>query len=226
MNMEMNQEIILDESIRSEIEYKLNIGGIDPETLQEAAEYFYKTAKMLDNIQKSLYIWTGGGESPLETGKFITGMLGMLTLMQKNMDKTDGIAGMYISRIDMDRCIISDNHQAWCYKDFTDRYAPLRGVYFQLIKAGLNQDFIDKYYLDGTLLELYEACWEVIPAVYNLAHTQNPNPLEVREGIFIIEGQLRQIYNKLYIEEFEDARGLTGVMIKAFKILEGVAADK
>jgi len=210
-----------DTQLKEDLIKKLNIGGIDREVLDQVSTYLYTIINLLDGLRRAYVMWLDKSqESPVKTRDFLVGSLGILSLLKKTMERMDGIVGMYISRLDLPRKNPEENYQAWQYQDLSRIYDPLSGTFKKLRDAGLKQDFIDKYYLDGSLMEIYEKCMNILPAFSYLIETENPDPLEVREGVFILEDRLRKMYNKLYIEEFEDARGLMGVMETALKEME------
>lgn len=212
----MKYNFTIQDDVRVGLDEKLSIGRIDGDTLEQAAGYFFTIIKMLDNVRKAYDLWLDDScDDHMGAREFLTGALSMLNLLKKTMDKTDGIVGMYISRLEIPENAENCIYQPWQYSGHSQIYDPARGIFSSLRKAGLSQDFIDRYYLDGSLLEIHEACMEIVPALVSLTKTDNPNPLEVREGIFLIEDQLRKLYVKLYVEEFDDARGLMGVMALA-----------
>ncbi len=198
---------------------KLNIGDIDPIILNETAGYFLTIMKMLDGIRKAYHIWLDDtGAEKVETKDFFAATLSIFKLFKKARDRADGIVDLYLNRLTIPNIPIeSRNFQAWCYSGQSAVYSQVKGIFSHLIKSGLSHDLIDKYYLDGSLLELYECCLDIETPLKNLLETEYPNPLEVQEGIFLIEDRIKQLSEKLFSEEFEDEQGVFSVMKLALK---------
>lgn len=211
----------IDPEIREKLREKLNIGEIDKDILDQVTSYLFTIIKLLDGMRKAYRMWLDKSQdNPVKTRDFLMGSLNILSLLKKTMESMDGIVGMYVSRLDLPRDNPDENYQPWQYHNLSRMYDPLGGTFNKLKDAGLDQDFIDKYYLDGSLMEVYETCMNILPAFYILTETGNPNPIEMREGIFFLEDSLRKMYNKLFIEEFEDVRGLMGAMQAALKKID------
>ncbi|MCE1246138.1 MAG: hypothetical protein LWY06_05800 [Firmicutes bacterium] len=203
----------IDEELKGKLEQKLNVTGTDPSVLGETAHYFFSLAKMMDGIRLGYVMWLDKeAEKHVDTREFFVGTLGILKLVKKLLDSMDGIVGTYISGMDVPAEFSSRESQAWHYQGNSRNYKQMTGIFPALIKSGLTQDFIDRYYLDGTLLEVYEECTELIPAIAGLGEMRAISPIELREGIFLIENRFRNLYAKLFIERFENALGLAGVL--------------
>lgn len=195
---------------------RLNIGDIDLSVLNETAGYFLTVMKMLDGIRKAYHIWledTDTDVGKVETKDFLSASLSMFKLFKKAITRADGIVELYLTRLIIpDIPVESRNYQVWCYSGQSEVYSQVKGIFSHLINSGLSHELIDKYYLDGSLLELYECCLDIETPLKSLLETENPNPMEVKEGIFIIEDRIRILYNKLFVEEFEDLQGISGVI--------------
>jgi hypothetical protein len=217
----------INEELRGKIEKNLNLMGTDPSILSETAHYFFSLAKMMDGLRRAYTLWLDKeNNEPVGTREFFIGTLSMIKLLKKMLDNMDGIVGTYISGIEIPPDFASPGNQPWHFQGHAQNYKQMKGIFPALRDAGLSQDFIDMYYLDGTLLEVYEDCTEVIPAITALASIRQASPVEIREGIFLIENRFRNLYAKLFMERFENAYGLTGVMIEALKELDKLASGQ
>ncbi|MCD4783578.1 MAG: hypothetical protein K8T10_07080 [Candidatus Eremiobacteraeota bacterium] len=211
----------IDPEIRGKLRDKLNIGRIDNDTLDQVTTYLFTIVNLLDGMRKAYSMWLDKSQdNPVKTRDFIVGSLNIMSLLKKIMERMDGIVGMYVSRLDLPRNNPDENYQPWQYDNLSRMYDPLGGTFEKLREAGLKQDFIDMYYIDGSLMEVYESCLNILPAFYILTETENPNPIEIKDGILLLEDSMRKMYNKLFIEEYEDLRGLMGVMQAALKKVE------
>lgn len=198
---------------------KLNIGDIDQPVLYETAGYFLTIMKMLDGIRKAYHIWLeDAGAEKVETKDFLAATLSMFKLFKKARSRADGIVDLYLSRLTIPNIPVeSRNFQAWCYMEQSAVYSQVKGIFSHLIKSGLSHDLIDKYYLDGSLLEIYECCLDIETPLKSLLETEFPNPMEVQEGIFMVEDRIRKLSEKLFTEEFEDKQGVADVIKLALK---------
>ena len=204
----------IDNCFAENLRHKLNIGKIDSMVLNETAGYFFTMLKMLDGFRQAYLMWLDDSvKTSVDTKEFFAGIHNMFSLFRKAKDRADGITGLYISRLELPEIQTDNkNYQPWCFSGQSNIYSPVRGIFKKLTEAGLNQDTIDRYYIDGALLEVYEICMEVLPALLNLIETDNPNPREVQEGLFVVETHIQKIYDKLFIERFDDLQGLNNVI--------------
>lgn len=201
---------------------KLNIGDIDPQTLNETAGYFYNVMKMLDGMRTAFHIWLDEtGDRKVETRDFFAASITIIKLFKKARNRVDGIVELYLDKLTIpDIPTETRNFQVWGYSGQSEVYSQVKGIFSHLIKSGLSHDLIDKYYLDGSLLELYECCIDIETPLKSLLETENPNPMEVREGIFFIEDRIIKLYHKLFMEEFENVQGISEVMKLALKEID------
>lgn len=198
---------------RKRLAERLNFGHIDKKTHKMTTGYILKNAECLERLLEGLQMWTCDElEDDVSGEVFFLSLMKIMDLYRKNMDKGQGLAEYYLSRIDLPSMKDQTENRPWSYEQQSDLYAPLGGVYSRLIRMGVKKEAIDKYYLDGNLMEIYEDVLNVLPVLKNLCLTENPSPYDVREGVFVIETRFRKLYDRFFVEQFDGQTGVYGAL--------------
>jgi predicted DNA-binding protein YlxM (UPF0122 family) len=217
----LKYDINVDESFKLKIMETLNVRDTDSYTLEETVSYLYINIQVMDRMIEGFNLWLGDRESEgMTPTDFIKAFLVMMEKFRKNMESRDGIIYDYVSRLNQNPAEIPGKVQPWQYEGMSGSYRHTRGIYQSLLNMGLKADFIDCYYLDGSLMEIYEDALESVSSLNNLVKTSNPGINDIRDGLLIVDERFRKLYNKLFIEQFEDVYGVFGALITALKEIE------
>jgi hypothetical protein len=217
----LKYDIIVNETFHTKLTETLNIRNIDSSILQDITSYLFVNAQVMDRIIEGFQLWLGKKDaSEMHPLDFFKGLLVMAEKFRKNMERHDGIVLHYIASLESESKVLSTEMQPWQYEQASDTYKPIGGIYQALLNMGLKADFIDQYYLDGSLMEIYEDALETVTSLNNLAGTTNPSINDTRDGLMTIDERLRKMYSKFFIEQFEDLRGVCSCLVLALKEAE------
>lgn len=205
---------------RKRLSEKLARTGINRSLLDETTEYVYKNLEIMERIIEGFKTWAAFRE--VDCVLFMKGFLVLADIFRKNTERHDGIISSYLSNFAAsEKLNFSDEcSQPWHYEGHSGLYEGVKGIFKCLTDSGLSQDFIDNYYLDGSLLEIHETCLDTVVSMDCLLCTENPGPADLSEGLFLMEDRFRKMYNKLFIEPIEDTHGTYGAVKAALNILQ------
>jgi hypothetical protein len=217
----LKYEIIVNESFKTRMKETLDIRNIDRNILEETIDYLFINAQVMDRITEGFHLWLGRQETvEVQPVDFMKALLIMSEKFRKNMERYDGIVYSYLTLLSPETEEISTEMQPWQYEQTPESYKPIGGIYQALLNMGLKTDFIDMYYLDGSLMEIYEDALQNVTSLNNLINTANPSINDIRDGLITVDARFRKLYNKLFTEQFEDAHGVFSCLVLALQETE------
>ncbi|MFP4497517.1 MAG: hypothetical protein ACLFQV_04840 [Vulcanimicrobiota bacterium] len=202
-------QVDVDEEYGKHLAWKLDLPGINDNTLESITTYFYVNAQLLDRIIEGYKIWLSDKETEpkISNGVFFLSLLKIFDIFKEHKDRFDGIVEKYLADIDRSFTRREGEGVPWQAEGHAELHSQVKGLYKRLVEGGLKQDFIDRYYFDGNLIQIYELCIEVVCSLEYLGKTRNPSVSDVMDGLMINENKLTKLYNILFVEKFDRTRG-------------------
>jgi hypothetical protein len=224
----LKYQLKVNESFKESLRKKLKTTALDSEIQDCMTSYLYDNAQIMERLIEGLEMWTI--ETKTENSDplvFFLGILKLMDLFKKNMEKWTGITEEYLSMLSNKDTYNITETQPWQFEGHEDAFSGLRGVHESLQKNGINQELIDRYYIDGNLLEIYDNCISTISSLSALIETKKPSINDLRDGILIVENNFRKLYYRLFIEEFDGAIGFFACLYEVIKKLDkGIHSEK
>ncbi len=190
------------------------------ELAESLASYLQDNLRMFMLIMEGLRMWTREKIDKEYQGEaVILSLMKLMASLRQNVIGNDGIVDSFLSQYQVPSLLGNQEARPWHFVENPDSYRQISGVFQQLRGIGLPGEFIDRYYLDGSLIELYEGCIEVTQPLLRLARMENPSPRDVWEGLNFIEEKTRRMVEKFFVDDYSGVRGIHGCLQEVLVIL-------
>ena len=185
----------------------------DKEMVENLSVYIHDNLKVLLQVMEGLRMWSRGDvESDYSGEAMVLSLMNLMNALRRNVVEHDGIVGSFLQQYQAPNFLGNEEVRPWNHQDQSQHYQQISGIYQGLRNMGLPGEFIDRYYLDGSLLELYDDCVNLVQPYLGLCQLESPNPRDVQEGLYLLEEKTRRIVEKFFMEEYSGARGLHGCL--------------
>lgn len=110
----------------------------------------------------------------------------------------------------------------WKYEGFEGRYDECEGIYSHLLSAGIDEEVMERSYLDVNILDVYEKAIEVLQALEDLCSLPAVNLSDLHEGLNAIHYNLKDNILESHLQDIavEDQPPSPGLLTGIPMIME------